>query len=806
MQFLPRALTGLGSYKQFIICRLADRKGKITKLPIDHRTMKAGDPTDPSIWLSFEEASSTVQLLGDPYRLGFVFTRLDPFFFYDIDGCIDANGELNAVAQWSLDAFKGAAVESSQSGNGLHIFGVGQCPPHRCKNIEMGIELYTEDRFVMLTGADASGDCKTDCSQSLAVLVDAYFQPDDGGKDDGEWNDKPHPDWDGPEDDDLLLAKAMQSRSAGAVFGGKASFKDLFQANEAILGQVYPDSGGRAFDASSADAALAQHLAFWTGNNHERIMTLMWRSELKRDKWEDRAGYYLPRTIRRATSRQTEFYNANRKPSPVSESEPAPTLPASPSSPVYEPQLTSGHQYLTVEEQLDHFKDCVYVRDVHRVYCPDGSFLKAEQFRAAYGGYLFAMDTMGNKTSKNAWEVFTESQAIRFPKVHSSTFRPEVSPGAILSHEGRTLVNTYVPISTPRMAGDPSPFIDLLTKLLPDQRDRNILIGYLAGVAQYPGVKFQYCVVIQGAEGNGKTTIIRVLEHAIGQRYSHLPNSSELGKGGAKFTGWVDRKLFIGVEEIHIENKPGGLIDMIKPLLSNDRIELQHKGVDQVMGDNRANWVLLCNRKDDVPITVDTRRFCVFFTAQQSAEDVKEAGMTDRYWRDLYRWLKNENGYAILNEWLHSYKIPDEYNPTMISRAPATSATNEAVYLSKSEIEQVITEAIDADKVGFRGGWVSSLKLAELLNEKKIHCAPNKRRIMMQKLGYDYHPALNAGKASAIVISEQGRPKLYIERGHVGLNLTTPGAIQDAYEKAQGYVPNEIPLTGAPPRAIPKPT
>jgi hypothetical protein len=789
MQDLPRAFAALGSYRQFIVCQLAERDGKTIKLPLDYRTMRAGNPHDPAIWQSFEECQP--YLLNDTYKIGFVFTAADPFFFLDIDHCIDDQGNQNEISQYLLSMFPGAAVEFSQSGTGLHIFGTGACPPHGCKNVSLGIELYTQDRFVMMTGTGASGDSRTDHGPALASIVESYF-PLRQSIDEGEWSDEAHPDWEGPADDEILVAKAMGAKSANSVFGGKASFADLYLANVPVLSAVYPDQGGREYDASSADAALAQHLAFWTGNNHERILRIMRTSALVREKWDAREDYYLPRTIRNATGRQTSFYNSgHRAPSTV---QPAPqgvsSLPTAP--PGGKTTVTTGYQFMSVEEQQTYFAGCVYVRDTHRVFVPDGQFLRSEQFKASFGGYVFALESSGVKTTKNAFEVFTESQAIRFPKVHGHAFRPALPTGAIIEEEGRTYVNTYVPIETRRAVGDPARFLDLVERIIPDERDRTILLSYLAGWVQYPGIKFQYCPVVQGAEGNGKSTIGRCIEFAIGRRYTHQPNSAELARGGGKFTSWIDRKLAIIVEEIHAENKAGGVLDILKPLITNDRIESQAKGADQVMSDNVANWIMFCNRKDDVPVTTDTRRYAIFYSAQQTKADCTAAGMTDSYWRDLYRWLREEDGFAIVNNWLRSYEILDEFNPALISRAPSTSNTAEAITLTRSDLEQKVTFAMDTDMVGFRGGWVSSIKLNEYLEKTRIPCPPSKRRAMLQALGYDWHPGMVGarGRASSVIVPEAGRPTLYVKRDHMSYNIMNPHEVQAAYEKAQGYAPD----------------
>ena len=59
------------------------------------------------------------------------------------------------------------------------------------------------------------------------------------------------------------------------LFGGGASFNDLWTGDPDNLQQAYPpQSPGQAWDASSADLALANYLAFWTGGNAERMEDL----------------------------------------------------------------------------------------------------------------------------------------------------------------------------------------------------------------------------------------------------------------------------------------------------------------------------------------------------------------------------------------------------------------------------------------------------------------------------------------------------------------------------------------------------
>lgn len=779
------------SCNQFLIYKLVPGKkpGKMDKIPCCPHTMQFGvNPMDPSYHTDFNTAQMVANMCGKDYGVGFVFTNTDPYFFIDIDAGYDGQQWSN-LSQSLCASFPGAYVEISQSGTGLHIIGryTGQPPEHSCKNEPLGIECYTADRFVALTGTSATGNPETDHTQSLTHTITHYFPPaQQTVKED--WRDEPVPEWAGPDDDAILIDLALNSKSANAVFGGRATFRDLWTGNTTVLAQNYP-SDTDDYNRSQADAALAQHLSFWTGKNHARVERLMRESGLYRDKWDKHRSYLAERTIGRAISLQKDVYYS-RKYDKNKQTDMTPVSQVPQTINYAEPQTTVGDQFMTPQQQLDYFKGCVYIRDLHKAWIPDGSFLKPEQFKVTYGGFVFSMDGNNQKVTKNAWECFTESQAIRFPKVSRPAFRPEYPSGSVFEDEGLTYVNTYVPVNTKQTIGDPSPFIRHLELILPDPTDREILLCYMAACVQYKGVKFQWCPLIQGTEGNGKTVMTRVLSYSIGDRYTHLPNAKELGDGGAKFTAWIQNKLFIGVEEIYVSDRRE-VSEALKVFITNDRIEIQGKGVDQVMGDNRANFLMCSNHKDALHVTLDSRRYAIFYCAQQSKADKIRDGMTGDYFPKFYNWLKNHDGYAIVNNFLHNYQINDQYNPaTLCQEAPMTSSTREAIQLSAGSVEQEIMEAIAEGRPGFCGGWISTKRLDQLLKEIKAErkIPMNKRGELLDTLGYHPHPHLSDGRVNnPIPMEENAKPKLFIKAGHINCNITNASEIVAKYCRDQGY-------------------
>lgn len=780
MQALPAPLSAMGNYRQFIVYFTQPsptRPGKTDKFPCDAASGRIVGAKDPAYWVDANTAIESAARLGGTYGVGFVFTDNDPFFFVDLDDCV-IDGQWSAAALDIMGMLPGAAIEISQSHRGAHIFGCGSIPEHGCKNEPLGLELYHTGRFVALTGINAVGNVWQDYSAQLPALIDKYFQPRANVPrvSDEAYSDGPADDWCGPTDDDDLIRRALRSSSVAGAFEGKATFADLWDADEQALARSYPDST-RSYNASQADAALAQHLAFWTGRDGDRIARLMERSALSRDKWD--RDDYLPRTIGRACGQQFEVLR-DKAPEPLADT-PATTNSGSngPARAAY----VEGNTFLSIPEQVDLFAGCVYVRSLHRVLVPGGVLLKPEVFKVNYGGYTFIMDAANEKTTRDPWEAFTQSQAFRCPRVDSVAFKPDLEACAIVSRGGQTFVNTYWPIETPRHLGDASPFLNHLAKILPDERDAMILLCYMAACVQHKGVKFQWAPLLQGVEGNGKTLFTRCVAEAIGSRYVHWPKASKLCN---QFNSWMVGKLFFGVEDIYVPNHKREIIEELKPMITGgDGLEIEGKGIDQISADICGNFMFNSNHKDAYRKTQNDRRFCVLFSAQQQAADIVAAGMGGDYFPNLYGWLR-EGGYAVVSELLHTMAIPDALNPAKdCQRAPVTTSTAEAISLSAGGIEQEVLEAVAQGAPGFAGGWISSIQLEHLLS--RIGAARNmphtKRREMLDAMGYVPHPALPDGRVHNVVLPDGGKPRLFVLKDSLAAQLTVPADAAKNYEQ-----------------------
>ncbi len=710
------------------------------------------DPHDPANWMSHDAATATGLLVG------FVLTGTDPYFVLDIDDCRDpVTGTYDERAKDAGTRFSGAMIEISHSGTGIHIWGC--CEDGLAEtymNKAGGLEFYQAGRFIAL-GSGAMGDSSIDWTGTLKEILTP--RPDASDTEVPETGAVPE--YTGNWSDDELIERALKSSSIAVKFGDKASFDHLWNADEQELHKFYPPYGEGAFDRSAADAALCSHLAFWTGKDQARMLRL-WRAsplaQSRPDQKKMERGQYVKDTVFNAASTTQAVYSKS-------------SLPGVPDVPV-----TNG--YMTIYEQDKHFEGCVYITDIHKVLTPSGRMLKPDQFQVVYGGSEYQMQPDGGRPTRNAWEAFTQNRCKRFPMADHVDFTPD-RPYLDICDGG---VNVFKPPQITMTNASPDRFVEFMQKLFPNDRDRTIITSWMAAMVQNPGRKFQWAVVVQGGEGNGKTFMLRSLAHAVGMHMTHLPNPEDMQE---KYNTYLEQNLLIGVEEVHMAGRRD-ILDRLKKYITNDYIEIRGMNTDKRMAANLTNWMFLTNWKDAVLKTKTDRRYAVFFTPQQGPGDLRRDGMDGSYFPDLWDWWRDEGRDAIA-VYLRNYQIPDEFNPaTRCHRAPDTSSTGESIQQSLGSVEQIILEAIKEDMQGFRGGWVSSIKVKELLKERGLNrLSPNIIHQSIINLGFEWCKTWREGRAGPVMMEGNRRPTLYCTPD---INATSSINIGN-YLDAQGYIP-----------------
>ncbi|MCK0172523.1 DUF5906 domain-containing protein [Aliiroseovarius sp. S1123] len=745
------------------------------KEPVNPHTGYRIDPHDPASWMSRDEAQRLADAAG--LEVAYVITADEPTACIDIDGCRDPiTGAYDERAQRVFAALPGVGVEISRSERGLHFWFCCEAGmDERFMNRANGIEFYQSGRYIIL-GSAFQGDPSIDATPYLPTIL----TPRETGAETALPASGPVPEYTGPSDDALLIQMALGARgSVAGMFGDKARFPDLWNGSDA-LGRFFPTDTDDPFDRSAADAALLAHLAFWTGKDQERMRRLWLISPLARGRTDQKK-------LQRTDYQSRSIGGAVRKCQGVYSKPPLPGIPTAnpPGSDQQDAPLPGGQLpessggYLTMFDQDAHFDGCVYVRDEHKILAPDGDLLKPEQFRVEYGGYEFQMQADGARPTRDAWECFTQSRCKRFPKVR----RRRLLPNKPFGHIEDEAVNVFkcpdwraTEVVTD---ADVAPYLDLVRKLLPDPTDRSIFLTWCASMVQNPGLKFQWALVLQGTEGNGKTFLLRCMTHAVGEQFTHLPNPEDMNE---KFNTYLDGNLLIGVEEVHMAGRRD-MLDRLKKYITNDRVEIRGMGQNKRMGDNLTNWMFLTNHQDAVIKTKNDRRYAILYTAQQQVEDLARDGMNGMYFPQLWDWAR-AGGFEKVAAWLHRMPLDARYNPAgECNRAPDTTSTAAAITNSMGPLEQELREAIDEGVPGFRGSWISSAMAQERLkNAGFTKVAPKTLSQCIEALGYSRCRMNSSGRANPIPQEGGKRPVLYRKS-----TLSNEDQGQADYEAAQGY-------------------
>jgi hypothetical protein len=791
-------LHALQHRRQFIVYRLVPRvDGRTDKVPTNPSNGLNTDAHDRSAWMLPAEALSWAKQCGDAYGVGIVICDGCGIGAIDIDGAAIYAGDVwqgwQPIAETLCARFRGACVEVSTSGRGLHIlFSYSGAPPnHGTRNSQYHLEMYTRARFIALTGHAMIGDVLFDATAQLHATAAEFFPPTTEAPIDAtQWTLEPVATYAGPDDDQELINIGLRMRSAAGTFGNKARFIDLWNGDANALAITFPpnpDSGG-SYNASDADQALANHLAWLTGNHCERMYDLMLQSALVRSKWE--RDDYLKRTILKACAWTQSHYTPSRAATsgPINGTAAAHILethtgtaevsvPLPPQTPDTPPDNYASRpgEYVPIHALIELWKGFVWVEDINAIFIPPPHAwtLTKERFDIRFGGRRYQNTPDGQKSLTSAWECFTASEMHDFPKVEGLYFDPREPPGQVMQREGRRVVNSWMPVEIEMVPGDPSPFVDHIHKILPAGQDAMILIYYLATLLQYKGVKSKWAPLIQGVEGNGKSLLSMIMKRCLGRRYSHDGKASQID---AKFNASFYGKLLVVIEEIQINEDKGSVWETLKTMITEETMEIEAKGVDKVTREVCFNFIFNSNHQDAIRKTGHDRRIAPFFAAQQTIDDLRRDGMLDdddnsKYFDKLFDWL-NTGGFAIVAHYLMHLPIPDALNfAVRCRRAPKTTSTTQSIAVSMGSIEQDIIEATQAGHDGFANGWLSSGALDQLLERtgKAKYMKRSQRKAMLYSMGYILHPGLNDGRAT-LPINNQ-RPQLYVKRGHLSLTL-----------------------------------
>lgn len=381
----------------------------------------------------------------------------------------------------------------------------------------------------------------------------------------------------------------------------------------------------------------------------------------------------------------------------------------------------------------------------------DLSMLDKEVFNAR----LFAVgDPSDGK--KSAWAKFMRLGELR-RTVRGVTYRP--GAGLFVQEMDGECVNLWkAGAALPEEVVSDSeikPWLDHLAYVLPDAQERAVLMDWMAWVAQNQAEKPNWGVLMGGAHGTGKSTLIEPLRIALGYRNVREIGPSDLESG---YTGWLAQtKLFV-VEEMHAFERKA-MMQRLKNFLAAPPYTLQinPKFGRQFEIPNLIAGVFFTNHENALALEKGDRRFYVLWSNAEPREKAYYDGLVDWY---------RAGGGTKAALWLLARQLKGF---DAKGRAPDTSAKEEMRQATRSAFDEAIEDAMRYEEGPFAARLVSVADVKDWLpadiggpksSLSSARIAAALRRAGARALGQTWIPKETSASG------ERERVSLFSVRGH----------------------------------------
>ena len=306
----------------------------------------------------------------------------------------------------------------------------------------------------------------------------------------------------------------------------------------------------------------------------------------------------------------------------------------------------------------------------------------------------------------------------KIPRVDDYRYDPAHSEQAFIVDGKKRFINTYLPTfpepnpATAEQAGDL--FLGHICRLVQEEAYQVMLIDWLAFQVQNPGIKIRYAVLIQGAEGCGKTLLAEAMLAVLGKGNVNRIDANTLLKD--LFNGWAMGSQLVAVEEIRvIGHNRYEVMNRLKPCISNDFISVRQPYREAVQMPNNVNYIMFTNHHDSLAVSESDRRYLVINSPLQNKQQVAQLG--PKHFDPIYQMLKTNAG--GLRAWFESWSISPEFKAD--GHAPTTTYLSDLMRASASPITAAVSDAItDQDHALLKVDLVSTKALRAVLEVQNL--------------------------------------------------------------------------------------
>jgi hypothetical protein len=286
----------------------------------------------------------------------------------------------------------------------------------------------------------------------------------------------------------------------------------------------------------------------------------------------------------------------------------------------------------------------------------------------------------------------------------------------LVSRDGQVYGNRWSNGRPACVAGDVTPWLDHLHRMVPEAFEREHLLDVIAHKVQHPDVKINHAILHIGRQGSGKDTLYEPFLWAVGgERASRrnvaiVRNEEITSQWGYNYESEI--MVFEELRQAEAKDRRA-LENHLKPIIAAppEFLQVNRKGLHPYQALNRIFVLAFSNERVPLSLPSDDRRWFVTYSDAPKMSEQAACAIWD--------WYK-AGGLATAAGWLYARDV-SRFNPG--AAPPLTEAKMIMVEQGRSTAESYLVDMMRARLGEFSTGVVASPFYA--LCERIVHGAPS---------------------------------------------------------------------------------
>lgn len=253
-----------------------------------------------------------------------------------------------------------------------------------------------------------------------------------------------------------------------------------------------------------------------------------------------------------------------------------------------------------------------------------------------------------------------------------------------------------------------------------DKNTLKFIIQWIANLIHNPLKRSEKCIILQGLEGTGKTTLNEIIKKIIGEKYCYITARPEKTIFD-RFNDVLSNKIYVNINEPDF-NSFKGSFEEFKSLITDSTINIESKGKPKITLSNYMTFLITTNNEKLFSLSSTDRRFYFIKTSDKIAND------TD-YFNMLYENINNPK--FIKTIYLKLKILLDKnYNFNLFQKNNKTTLHLNLLDNSKNPFYSFLQEFVE--NIEYHNYFLDEednnyikIKPKELINKYKLYCNNN---------------------------------------------------------------------------------